>query len=94
MAKAVFEWDESKDLENQEKHGVSFAQAQYAFLDEKRVIAQDLEHSQDEARYYCFGLNRERSGILTVRFTYRDSKIQIYGAGHWRKGRRIYEKSN
>ncbi|MEX0963302.1 MAG: BrnT family toxin [Pseudohongiellaceae bacterium] len=94
MAKSTFEWDEAKDLDNQEKHGVSFEDAQHAFLDENRIIAEDLDHSKDEQRYYCFGLNRARTGILTVRFTYRASKIRIYGAGYWRKGRRIYEKSN
>jgi uncharacterized DUF497 family protein len=94
MRKSTFEWDEAKNLENQEKHGVSFEAAQYAFLDENRVIAEDLEHSMDEPRYYCFRLNCDQTGILTVRFTYRASKIRIYGAGYWRKGRRIYEESN
>lgn len=94
MIESSFEWDEAKDLDNQEKHGVSFEDAQYAFLDKNRIIAEDLDHSQDEPRYYCFGLNRDGTGILTVRFTYRASKIRIYGAGYWRKGRRIYEKSN
>jgi uncharacterized DUF497 family protein len=55
MSKASFEWDVEKDLENQAKHGVSFAQAQYAFADPHRVIAEDLSHSQTEKRYYCFG---------------------------------------
>jgi len=94
MRKSTFEWDEVKNLENQEKHGVSFEAAQHAFLDENRVIAEGLEHSMDEPRYYCFGLNCDQTGILTVRFTYRASKIRIYGAGYWRKGRRIYEVSN
>lgn len=94
MTKSTFEWDEAKNLDNQEKHGVSFESAQYAFLDDHRVIAEDLDHSTDEPRYYCFGLNRDRTGVLTVRFTYRASKIRIYGAGYWRKGRRIYEESN
>jgi predicted DNA binding CopG/RHH family protein len=55
MSKASFEWDVEKDLENRAKHGVSFAQAQYAFADRQRVIAADLSHSQREKRYYCFG---------------------------------------
>jgi len=55
MALARFEWDPDKDLENQRKHRVSFAEAQYAFADSSRVIAEDLEHSAKEKRYYCFG---------------------------------------
>lgn len=41
-----FEWDADKDRENRDKHGVSFETAQHAFADAKRVIAEDLEHSQ------------------------------------------------
>jgi uncharacterized DUF497 family protein len=92
MSKAGFEWDVEKDLENQAKHGVSFAQAQYAFADPRRVIAEDLSHSQAEKRYYCFGA--VEGGILTVRFTYRLGTIRIFGAGYWRKGRQIYEREN
>lgn len=42
MADASFEWDPKKDDENQSKHGVPFAEAQVAFLDPQRVIAEDL----------------------------------------------------
>ena len=52
MLKAYFDWDPSKDLENQEKHGVSFNDAQYAFADPRRLIAEDLSHSGSEQRYY------------------------------------------
>ena len=92
MALARFEWDPDKDLENQQKHRVSFAEAQYAFADSNRVIAEDLEHSAKEKRYYCFG--RVDQGVLTVRFTYRDRVIRIFGAGFWRKGKSIYEREN
>lgn len=93
MARHVdFEWDTDKDKLNQEKHGVSFALAQLAFLDHRRVILEDLEHSDEEKRFYCLG-NVAR-GILTVRFTYRKNKIRIIGAGYWRKGKKIYEREN
>lgn len=92
MEKIVFEWDEGKDKENQKKHGISFALAQRAFLDPHRVIAEDVTHSSGEERFYCIG--RVRDGIVTVRFTYRENVIRIYGAGYWRKGRKIYEEQN
>jgi uncharacterized protein len=75
MAKARFEWDPSKDQENQEQHGVAFAVAQLAFADPRRVIAEDLSHSSTEKRYYCFG--EVGDGVLSVRFTYRDEVIRI-----------------
>lgn len=94
MSESGFAWNEVKNLENQDKHGVSFEEAQYAFFDGNRVIAEDLAHSQIEKRFYCFGLNKDKTGILTVRFTYRNGTIRIFGAGYWRKGKKIYEQSN
>ena len=87
-----FEWDDSKDKINQRKHNVSFEEAQFAFLDSSRVIARDIKHSKSEVRYYCFG--KVKGGVLTVRFTYRNNSIRIFGAGYWYKGKKIYEKEN
>lgn len=84
--------DTKKDTLNQEKHGVSFAVAQYAFADLRRTIAKDDTHRQSEERFYCFG--EVDGGVLTVRFTYRASIIRIIGAGYWRKGKVIYERKN
>lgn len=92
MAKTKFEWNAAKDKLNQEKHGISFAVAQQAFADIRRVIAKDDTHSQSEERFYCFG--EVDGGVLTVRFTYRNSIIRIIGAGYWRKGKAIYEQEN
>ena len=92
MSMDSFEWDPEKELINQAKHGVSFAEAQRAFADSRRVIAEDLSHSKGEKRYYCFG--KVHGGVLTVRFTYRRGVIRIIGAGYWRRGKRIYEQEN
>ena len=92
MIMVGFEWDAEKDRENRDKHSVSFDLAQYAFADPNRVIAQDITHSQDESRFFCFG--RVGDGILTVRFTYREGSIRIFGAGYWRKGKQIYEQED
>jgi uncharacterized protein len=82
-----------KDLSNQAKHGVGFADAQIAFFDRRRVIAEDKVHSNEkEMRYFCYG--ECGGGILTVRFIYRESVIRIFGAGYWSKGERIYEQEN
>jgi uncharacterized DUF497 family protein len=92
MAKAKFEWDPRKNDLNVEKHDISFFEAQRAFLDPHRIIAQDIEHStKTEVRYYCFG--EVDGAIMTVRFVYKDQTIRIFGAGYWRKGRKIYEKA-
>lgn len=87
-----FEWDETKNRINQDKHGVPFERAQYAFFDKCHVIIEDAEHSQDEQRFYCLG--KVGGGILTVRFTYRNDVIRIFGAGYWRGGEKRYEQEN
>ena len=87
-----FEWDPAKDRINQAKHGVGFEFAQHAFLDPWRVIAEDLDHSDREQRYFCFG--QIEGAVMTVRFTWRNGKIRIFGAGYWRKGKAIYEEAN
>lgn len=90
---ASFEWDLEKDRQNQAKHGVSFQFAQRAFLDRRRVIAEDVTHSTEaEKRYYCFGM--VDGGVMTVRFTYRKGVVRLFGAGYWRKGKKIYEREN
>jgi uncharacterized DUF497 family protein len=73
---SIFEWDVAKDRINRAKHGVTFERAQQAFLDPLRVIAEDLEHSAGEPRYFCFG--RVDGAVLTVRFTHRDGNIRIW----------------
>ena len=74
------------------KHGVAFGVAQHAFFDPLRVIAEDLSHSGAEQRYFCFGW--VDGGVMTVRFTWREGQIRIFGAGNWRKGKKIYEQQN
>ncbi|MFA4947554.1 MAG: BrnT family toxin [Candidatus Krumholzibacteriia bacterium] len=92
MTYARFEWDKKKNIANQFKHGVSFESAQQAFFDPRAVIIQDVRHGIPEDRFHCMG--RVDEGILTVRFTHRGNAIRIFGAGFWRKGKRIYEEAN
>lgn len=91
MKKAKFEWDVAKNQLNIEKHGVDFYDAQQAFLDKNRILAEDIDHSSSEKRFFCFGNVSGR--IMTVRFTWRHNIIRIIGAGYWRKGKKIYDKA-
>ena len=87
-----FEWEACKNQQNQQKHHISFELAQYAFADPQRIIAKDVDHSDQEERYFCFG--KVESKVMTVRFTYRAARIRIFGAGYWRKGAKIYENAH
>lgn len=91
MGHVTFEWDHKKNEANIKKHGISFYEAQRAFLDPNRIIAEDVEHSKSEKRHYCFG--KVEDAVMTVRFVYKGNKVRIFGAGYWRAGRKIYEKA-
>ena len=85
-----FEWDSEKNALNAIKHGVRFEEACRAFGDPGGVFLADQKHSQVEERWLYFGKIEHR--VLTIRFTYRESRIRIYGAGFWRIGGKVYEK--
>lgn len=88
----MFVWDTDKNLENIDKHGITFWEAEKAFYDKRRIIKKDESHSIYENRFFCIG--KTAKGILTVRYTYRGNRIRIIGAGNWRKGRKLYEEKN
>ena len=88
----LFEWHKEKSDENFRKHSVGFSEASEAFSDPDWVLQADLKHSNFEQRWICVG--RVQRGILTVRFTLRENRVRIIGAGFWRWGRRTYEKKN
>ena len=88
----TFSWDSQRNNENKAKHGVDFEVAQYAFFDDKRLIIHDSKHSEQEDRWFCIG--KVNNQVLTVRFTYRENTIRIFGAAYWRKWRKFYEQHN
>ena len=51
----TFEWDERKNRINQRKHGISFERAARVWLDMKRIVRFDFEHSQSEERWIVIG---------------------------------------
>ena len=83
--------DDLKDALNQKRHGVAFFDAQEAFYDRHRIVAQDETHSDDEPRFFCIG--QTPKGILNGRFTPPRRNIRIIGAGKWRKWSKFYEKT-
>ncbi len=52
-----FEWGERKNLQNQRKHGISFAEAQTVFFDDQALLITDPDHSQQEDRFILLGLS-------------------------------------
>ena len=75
-----FEWDDAKDLSNQRKHGLSFAEARQLFesgADYLEIF--DVEHSEFEDRFIAIGpIDR---GLVVVVYTEREEDlIRIIGA--------------
>ena len=87
-----FEWDLGKEVSNIVKHNGDFATAAEAFIDPRRCILIDHEHSFHETRFFCLGKVNDK--VLTVRFLYRKNRIRIIGAGYWRKGEKYYDQKN
>jgi uncharacterized DUF497 family protein len=81
MLSAVrIEWDDAKDLLNQEKHGLSFGEARILFESEVDYLEIfDSEHSNTEDRFIAIG-PIER-GLAVIVYTEREEDtIRIIGA--------------
>ena len=75
-----FEWDDAKDLSNQRKNGLAFAEAQRLFESGAEYLEIfDAEHSEFEDRFIAIGpIDR---GLVVVVYTERgEDLIRIIGA--------------
>lgn len=75
-----FEWDEGKNLANQNKHGLSFEEAQQLFLSDADYLEIfDDTHSDHEDRFIAIGPIAR--GVVMVVFTERyEDVIRIISA--------------
>ena len=93
-----FEWDEAKNLSNQQKHGLSFEAAAEVFHDPLQVSVQDRIEDGEE-RWQTFGMVR---GLLLVMVAHTlraedhaETVVRIISARRAdRKERRFYEDEN
>jgi uncharacterized protein len=89
-----FDWDDSNRLKSTAKHLVSQAEAEQVFADTRLMVADDVKHSQAEARYHAMGQTID-GRFLHVTFTLRQSgtRIRVISARNMnRKERAIYEQ--
>jgi len=75
----TFEWDEDKARQNEQKHGVSFAEATTVFGDPFAVTVFDPDHSGDEDRWLDIGMS-SKGRTLVVWYTERYETIRIIGS--------------
>ena len=81
MGNIVFAWDPRKARSNIVKHGVTFEEAQTAFLDESARLIDDPDHSGGEERYLLLGFSVQ-AHCLMVCHCYRehDTIIRLISA--------------
>lgn len=76
MGNIQFAWDRRKARSNLLKHGVSFEEAESAFLDEGARIIDDPDHSEEEDRFILLGFSLQ-GRCLVVIHCYRESDAVI-----------------
>lgn len=72
MSEMRFDWDDQKAESNEQKHGVSFEEAETVFYDENARLMYDPEHSLEEERYILLGMSSSLR-LLVVCHLYRES---------------------
>jgi uncharacterized DUF497 family protein len=76
-----FSWDDRKNRINQNKHDVSFEEAQTVFFDENAIDFFDSDHSQNEDRFLMLGLSyRLRVLVISYCLCEKGSEIRIISA--------------
>jgi len=81
MSALRFEWDPNKAASNLRKHKVSFEDAQTVCSDERALLINDPDHSEDEERFVLLGLSSTMR-LLVVVHCYRgaDNVIRLISA--------------
>lgn len=66
MSTIRFDWDPQKAEANLRKHKVSFEDAQSVFSDERALLIDDPDHSDDEERFVLLGLSHSLRLLVVV----------------------------
>ena len=71
-----FEWDEAKAAANIRKHGVALEQASTVFHDPRLLTVADLEHGQQEERWFSVGL-ANNGVVLSVVYLWLNAGSEV-----------------
>jgi uncharacterized protein len=71
-----FDWDDGNRLKSANKHSVSTAEAEQVFADSGLLLAEDVKHSQAEARYHAIGRTAD-GRPLHVTFALRGNGTRV-----------------
>jgi uncharacterized DUF497 family protein len=90
-----FEWDKGNEQKNWLKHKVAGEEAEEVFDDEKRLVLEDIKHSEKEPRYILIG-KTDKGRMLFIVYTLRNdnTSVRIISARDVnRKEVQFYEKA-
>ena len=76
MPELRIEWDPRKNAANKRKHGVSFEEASTVFGDERALLLDDPDHSDEKDRLVLLGLSASLN-TLVVCHCYREAEDVI-----------------
>lgn len=93
MTDLIFEWDESKNISNTKKHGISFNEAKTVFTDQYARLIADPDHSEDEDRFILLGTSIDSRLLVVCHCIRMNETIRIVSARKAdRRERAIYEE--
>ena len=91
-----FEWDDRKNIINQEKHGVSFEEAIEVFNDALQISKLDHRFNYFEERWITIGATKKEHILVVANLFFSDEGEEIVRIISARKAnnseRTIYEK--
>ena len=89
-----FEWNEEKNQENRDKHGIWFEEAKTVFEDDLAKVFYDDEHSINEDRFLIIGKSSTGNTLIVIHcFRKNDKVIRIISARKaTKKEKKIYEE--
>lgn len=90
----MYEWDDTKNTTNIEKHGITFEEASTVFIDQHCLTFEDSRHDYGEQRLISIGKIRAYPmPIVVVVHTNRKGRKRIISARKAnKKERRAYEQ--
>ena len=90
MGDLHFEWDTAKARANLRKHGISFQEAETAFLDDYAIVLPDPDHSSsDDERLLLIGLSAPLRVLVVVHCEVDSDVVRLISARRATRSERV-----
>lgn len=89
----IYEWDEEKNIKNQQKHGVSFEEAKEIFEDPLHISKLDMRFSYFEERWISIGSTSKYKILVVANLFFTDDGEEIVRIVSARKANRKERES-